>query len=568
MPSPICCLECQSEFLTLKDLGQHVYSVHKMTASDYVIKHQYGGVQPVCMECSAETSYSKLKRDFNQYCNEHANLARSQWSKKHGFGEGVDPFINSGKTKENCDYMKRRSESMMGVGVKVFTDGEKVAALQKRLETEKERESRRFKKEKFDKYCELSKLRGYEVISTYEDVLGINHDIKFKCIVCGDDVVSTLSKICYTEKEKTVGCKNCTLMQIGDMNADRFRKTREDLLRDFEEIKEDLKLTVLTDCGEYKNKRQMLDVVCDVCGVVSKKSLGSMTVNKNKCYHCSKQGKSAWEKEVADCLIGYGVLIEEHVKIQKKEIDLLVEYQGKKLGIELNGLYWHSELEKHKDYHLNKYLLAKDNGIQLIQIFDDEWKYKKEQVVSIILSKLGIFNRTVRAKDCVVKQVEMKEANKFFDLNHLSGGVHTSVVAFGLYENNELVQAISFRKPFTSKYGINTYEIARFATLQNTKVEFGFSRLSKHSEDYLKTIGVETLVTYSDLRYGEGRVYESAGYVYQVRTKPDYFYTDFDKRYNRFKFRAQKGMTEKEFSALHKVVKVFGVGNNVFTKKI
>lgn len=62
-------------------------------------------------------------------------------------------------------------------------------------------------------------------------------------------------------------------------------------------------------------------------------------INKNKCYYCSKQGRSQWEIDVKDALMAsYPVTVSMHNKFGRKEIDLIVESGDKKVGVELNGL--------------------------------------------------------------------------------------------------------------------------------------------------------------------------------------------------------------------------------------
>jgi hypothetical protein len=59
-----------------------------------------------------------------------------------------------------------------------------------------------------------------------------------------------------------------------------------------------------------------------------------------------------------------------------------------KLAFEYNGLYWHSNIYKEDDYHLNKMLLCMNKGIQLIHIWEDLWIYEKENIKSTILNLL------------------------------------------------------------------------------------------------------------------------------------------------------------------------------------
>ncbi len=58
------------------------------------------------------------------------------------------------------------------------------------------------------------------------------------------------------------------------------------------------------------------------------------------------------------------------------EIDLFIP--SLRVGIEYNGLYWHSEkMGKTRNYHQLKTVLAESENVKLIHIFEDEWKNKQ-----------------------------------------------------------------------------------------------------------------------------------------------------------------------------------------------
>ena len=69
-----------------------------------------------------------------------------------------------------------------------------------------------------------------------------------------------------------------------------------------------------------------------------------------------------------------------------------------KLAFEFNGLYWHNELNKTNNYHLNKSNLCEEKGIQLISIWEDDWVYKQDIVKSMILNKLNKTKNRIYAR--------------------------------------------------------------------------------------------------------------------------------------------------------------------------
>lgn len=53
------------------------------------------------------------------------------------------------------------------------------------------------------------------------------------------------------------------------------------------------------------------------------------------------------------------------------ELDLY--YPNKRIGVEFNGDYWHSDLYKDRKYHYNKFIKCKEKDILLVSIFESDW---------------------------------------------------------------------------------------------------------------------------------------------------------------------------------------------------
>lgn len=65
------------------------------------------------------------------------------------------------------------------------------------------------------------------------------------------------------------------------------------------------------------------------------------------------------------------------------EIDIYIP--EKLIGIEIHGLFWHSYSRNFNSfYHYEKFLQAKNKGIILLQIFEDEWYEKQEKMKKLI----------------------------------------------------------------------------------------------------------------------------------------------------------------------------------------
>jgi very-short-patch-repair endonuclease len=161
------------------------------------------------------------------------------------------------------------------------------------------------------------------------------------------------------------------------------------------------------------------------------------------------------------------------------ELDEYIE--EKKLAIELDGLYWHSDEAKPDPlYHLNKTEMCEKLGIRLIHIFDVEWILKNEIVKSRIMSLFGIYSRTIYARSCEVRVLHDKsESGKFQDENHIQGAVWSSI-DIGLYYGDELVSLMTFGGCRLDKS--HEWELLRFCSKLNTRVVGGAGKLLKYFE--------------------------------------------------------------------------------------
>jgi hypothetical protein len=327
---------------------------------------------------------------------------------------------------------------------------------------------------------------------------------------------------------------------------------------------------LLTNYADYKSRqRQYLKFICLKCGDENNKTLMAFE-RGSKCWKCYPlSNHSNQEVEVKDFICTFidssKCIFNTKQTITPKELDIYIS--EKNFAIEYNGLYWHTEDQKGKTYHLDKTDACKAVGIQLFHIFSDEWTNKKDIIKSMIQHRVGCAARKIPARKCTIREISNKEGHSFFDRTHISGNTPARGY-FGLFHTSEnkeeLVACLSFRKPVQNKKYANTIEIARFATELNTAVIGGFSKLFKQLKNYAKENGFKNILTYADRRFGEGGVYLTAGFVYFGSTPIDYWYTDGLVRHFRFKFRAQPGKPEKQVAAENGVFKIFGCGSNIY----
>lgn len=248
------------------------------------------------------------------------------------------------------------------------------------------------------------------------------------------------------------------------------------------------------------------------------------------CPKCSSN-TSAGEKEVLTYLLSLGVQAKKE-RINKFEIDIYVP--DKNIGIEYNGLYWHREDLLGRDYHIDKTNLFANNGIRLIQIFEDEWQTKKELVKAKLAYILGVSNLSkIGARKTTITSLTSEETKDFLERNHIQGYIH-SAVRLGLKYQEALVAVATFsHSRFDTE---DSWEVIRYATSQ--PVQGGFSKLLKHFLSFNPE--VTRLVSYSDLRWSTGDVYKRSGFELESVSSPGYYWCKGNARFNRQRFMKHK----------------------------
>ena len=160
-----------------------------------------------------------------------------------------------------------------------------------------------------------------------------------------------------------------------------------------------LKLHGITQ-SEYKNKYGT---------IISEFTHGEFSENLSKI-EMPPQSKS--EREIFEFISSFysGKIITNTKQIiHPFEVDIYLP--DIKLAIELNGLYFHSDVHggRDKHYHLAKTLKAENLGIRLLHIFEDEWKNKKDIITNN--TDISPKNTIVKLDKCVDCNTIIKSTN-------------------------------------------------------------------------------------------------------------------------------------------------------------
>lgn len=244
-------------------------------------------------------------------------------------------------------------------------------------------------------------------------------------------------------------------------------------------------------------------------------------INKYQIRNLIDNSKSHYETEISTLLTSWGVLNYKSRTILDSCLEIDFYCPDYNIGIEFNGDYWHSSLNKPKQYHFDKSKDAQNQGIRLIHIWEYEWNdpRKRPIIESMLKIAFGKIENRIYARNCEIKEITNAEAQPFNDANHLQGH-RNAAVTYGLFYNNQLVQLMSFSKTKYNKNlkGDNSWEIIRGCPGSNNVVIGGVSKLFAH---FVRKYKPDAVFSYCDFNKFDGKGYEALGMEFVGYTGPD-----------------------------------------------
>ena len=315
-------------------------------------------------------------------------------------------------------------------------------------------------------------------------------------------------------------------------------------------------IELLTPCADYTHVGRIC-LRCLSCQEEYERYVSNAKVSANDCRKCNPVSSSKGEIELMDFIkeIYTGEILNRHIGLfdDRREVDCYLPEL--KIAVEYNGLYWHSETMKGKDYHEKKRIDLLSKGIRLVHIYEDDWNDKTQICKSMISYLLNKIDKKVYPRKCeIIEDHDKEKVVKFFEDNHISGNVGFSK-SFVLIHEGEIVAGLSLRKPWQDKESI---EIARFAIKTNITVPGAFTKLLKQVVEFSKKEKYKKILTYSHNSHGTGSLYKNSGFTYVSETPIEYWYTNYKRRFSRQTFKAKNGLSEAKVSEENKVVKIYG----------
>lgn len=470
-----------------------------------------------CKNCESKTNIKSFVHGFRKFCSN--KCTNDYQSKSTDFSEAIKYSL---KNKHNIESYVHK------YGYKMYREGGHYIIID---------------------YCKNGSIRIYA--NTFHEKMKTNRSL------CG---------CCYKGEPVT------TIESLS--NVHKYRITNEPwLLSNYPTLHNKIiDWTSHISDLEFKTRAFMFKLnlnklpTCPVCKV-REVSINKTYKNFNlTCEEVScRKSSSNFEREISNYIRSiYSGEIQNNIRIRNFEIDIYLPKL--KIGIECNGIYWHSEKHKSKEYHINKVDTLNSEGINIIQIWDDDYNVKPEIVKSIISSKIHQ-NKTIFARKCKIEKISPSKYRSFLEDNHLQGWC-VSKEKYGLFYNNTVVAVMGFgkkRKILNSKHVDGDWELLRYCSLKFINVVGGASKLLKC---FIKEHNPSKIISYANREISIGNLYLKLGFIQNDKTYQGYYWFLNRSKFHRSTFMKYKistpetkHLTEEEIMYLKGAVKIYNTGN-------
>lgn len=316
---------------------------------------------------------------------------------------------------------------------------------------------------------------------------------------------------------------------------------------------------------------------CKVCGTPTK------LISFRKGYpeycsvacatHCNRVSNSMHPvtespaiQQLYNLLTQMGIVYTTHNKELVNGINIDIVIPKYNVGIKIVDVLRHSDkFVSDASYHQTSLIMAKNQGIQLMFITNDEIINKFNIIVNRLKNKLGQSKKTY-ARHCQLVEIDNATYQTYTEQYHVQGYARASV-KLALTINGEIQAIMSFSKSrFNKNY---EWELVRYTSL-NTVIG-GASKLLAYFKNKYKP---KSIISYADLRWNTGDMYEKIGMNFLHTTKPNYWYVTEQGLVHRSSYQKHKlkkklaiydeNKTEQENMQDNNFCKFWDCGNNAY----
>ena len=290
------------------------------------------------------------------------------------------------------------------------------------------------------------------------------------------------------------------------------------------------------------------------------------------CTVCNPVGStpSAKEIELRDFVssIYQGEVVQGH----RDGYELDIYLPDLAVGIEYNGLYWHSERFKGRGYHLAKTEHFRNRGIRVYHVWEDDWIHRNAIVRSQVSNWLGVTPVRLRARDGEVRVVEDGPlVRSFLESSHIQGYVRSSL-AIGLFIGGDMASLMTFdHSEGRLTMPACEWNLSRFCNRPGTVVAGAASRLLAHFE---RMHSPSRVITFADREWSVGGLYDRLGFRQVHVTGPNYKYVVGGRRVNKQRYTKERlvreghdpSLSEREITSSMGLARIWDCGQIKYEK--
>ena len=199
--------------------------------------------------------------------------------------------------------------------------------------------------------------------------------------------------------------------------------------------------------------------------------------------------------------------------------------------------------------------LTEETGSQPLMITEDRWRSQGEMMKERLLAHLEVFF-PVYARNCEIRKIDKAVAAAFLETNHSYGDAacryrygmflrrHTGwrsladvqdVQVDGTSRGSDIREVLkpgtliavaefsNARKWVKGEKTIRSYEWTRYASLPGVRINGAMGKILKH---FIKEVQPDDIMSYADLEWSEGAVYEQLGFTLEGRKEAVSFIID------------------------------------------
>ena len=369
-----------------------------------------------------------------------------------------------------------------------------------------------FKNEFETKYGDL-------IEANYATFTSMSKPMEYRCKICGN-IFKRTPQAMIGAHYKHGPCPTCSQRERSRLKT----KTTEEFKRQVEA--KHGKYTFDLSKTTYAKSSSLVTLKCNECGRYFTIEANSLLQGHGCPYHNCNHSKA--EDEIAEYIeqMGIKVLTNDRMALPShKELDIHVP--DHKIAIEYDGLFWHNEQNKGRDYHLGKTIECQENGIRLFHVFEDEWIEKQDVWKSILFNAFGK-DGMVQSESYEIVDIDDQTAKSFFEKNSLfefeDYGINLGIID----AHKTLIFAFCCDE--------NTSAFI-YAALPFWDVQKPLKWVLEHTKEHYQL--EQPLNTLVDLRWGCGSELEALGFKKKEVIPPQFYYGLWSMR-----------KSQKEFSLL------------------